>query len=94
VAEAVPAIPGAAPGQGQPQDYDAFLSYCHDDRPVATGIQKGLHQIGRRIGQLRALRVFRDATDLAVSPDLWGRIADACRFAPAYRSHRTAVPDF
>jgi WD40 repeat protein len=77
VAEAVPPILGAASGQEQPLDYDAFLSYCHDDRPVATGIQKGLHQIGRRIGQLRALRVFRDDTDLAVSPDLWGRITDA-----------------
>jgi hypothetical protein len=53
------------------------LSYKHTDRPVATGIQKGLHQIGRRLGQLRALRVFRDDTDLTVSPDLWGKITEA-----------------
>jgi len=44
---------------------------------VVSGIQKGLHHIGRRLGQLRALRVFRDDTDLTASPDLWGRITDA-----------------
>jgi WD40 repeat protein len=64
-------------GQEAPLDYDAFLSYTHSDRPVVSGIQKGLHQIGRRLGQLRALRVFRDDTDLTASPDLWGRITDA-----------------
>ncbi len=58
-------------------DYDAFLSYTHRDRPVVSGIQKGLHHIGRHLGQLRALRVFRDDTDLTASPDLWGRITDA-----------------
>jgi len=57
--------------------FDAFLSYSHRDRPVASGIQKGLHQIGRRVGQLRALRVFRDDTNLDASPDLWGRITGA-----------------
>ena len=62
-----------ASGQVEPLDYDAFLSYTHRDRPVVSGIQKGLHRIGRRLGQLRALRVFRDDTDLAASPDLWGR---------------------
>ncbi|MFD4264876.1 toll/interleukin-1 receptor domain-containing protein [Rhodococcus sp. NPDC058481] len=53
------------------------MSYAHDDRPVAAGIQKGLHRIGRRMGHLHALRVFRDATDLTASPDLWGKVADA-----------------
>ena len=66
-----------ASGQVEPLDYDAFLSYTHRDRPVVSGIQKGLHRIGRRLGQLRALRVFRDDTDLAASPDLWGRITEA-----------------
>jgi WD40 repeat protein len=65
------------PAQTKAWDYDAFLSYSHRDRPVAIGIQKGLHRIGRRLGQLRALRVFRDDTDLTVNPDLWGRITDA-----------------
>ena len=57
--------------------YDAFISYDHDDRAVAQGIQRGLHRIGKRIGQLRALRVFRDSTDLSASPNLWGKVTDA-----------------
>src|SRR6478609_8447711 len=57
--------------------YDAFISYDHDDQPVAHGIQRGLHRIGRRVGQLRALRVFRDSTDLTASPDLWGKVTEA-----------------
>ena len=61
----------------QPHEYDAFLSYAHHDRQVTTAIQKGLHQIGRRFGQLRALRVFRDDTNLTASPDLWGKIVEA-----------------
>jgi WD40 repeat protein len=61
----------------KPFEYDAFLSYAHRDRQVTTAIQKGLHQIGRRVGQLRALRVFRDDTNLAASPDLWGKIVEA-----------------
>ena len=66
-----------SPSEPKSLDYDAFLSYTHRDRPVVSGIQKGLHHIGRRVGQLRALRVFRDDTDLTASPDLWGRITDA-----------------
>jgi MTH538 TIR-like domain (DUF1863) len=58
-------------------DYDAFLSYTHRDRPAVSGLQKGLHRIGRRLGQLRALRVFRGDTDLTASRDLRGRIVDA-----------------
>ena len=57
--------------------YDAFLSYDHDDRAVAYGIQRGLHRIGRRVGKLYALRVFRDSTDLTASPDLWGKVTEA-----------------
>jgi len=63
--------------QGASFTYDAFLSYSHRDGAVASGIQKGLHRIGRRVGQLNALRVFRDATELAANPDLWGKVTDA-----------------
>ena len=69
--------PSGRAGSPAPLDYDAFLSYTHRDRPAVSGIQKGLHRIGRRLGQLRALRVFRDDTDLTASPDLWSRIVDA-----------------
>lgn len=64
-------------GRGAPFTYDAFLSYSHQDQAVAAGIQKGLHHIGRRVGQLNALRVFRDTTDLSANPNLWGRVTDA-----------------
>ena len=69
--------PSGGAGSPAPLDYDAFLSYTQRDRPAVSGIQKGLHRIGRRLGQLRALRVFRDDTDLTASPDLWSRIVDA-----------------
>ncbi len=62
---------------GRPPEYDAFLSYAHRDKQVTTAIQKGLHHIGRRVGQLRALRVFRDDTNLTANPDLWGKITEA-----------------
>jgi WD40 repeat protein len=58
-------------------EYDAFLSYAHRDKDVTSAIQKGLHQIGRRVGQLRALRVFRDDTNLTANPDLWAKITEA-----------------
>jgi len=70
------AVTPVSPGSGS-AEFDAFLSYTHRDRLVANGIQRGLHQVGRRLGQLRALRVFRDDTNLEVSPDLWGKITDA-----------------
>ena len=57
--------------------FDAFISYSHADRQVAAGLQKGLARIGRRMGRLNALRVFRDATDLTASPDLWGKVRAA-----------------
>jgi len=63
--------------RAQDIQYDAFLAYAHRDKAVATAIQKGLHEIGRRRGQLRALRVFRDDSNLAANPDLWGRMIDA-----------------
>jgi WD40 repeat protein len=64
-------------GRGTPSEYDAFLSYAHRDKDVTSAIQKGLHQIGRRVGQLRALRVFRDDTNLTANPDLWAKITEA-----------------
>jgi TIR domain len=67
----------SAPEDGKPPDYGAFLSYAHRDRQVTNAIQKGLHQIGRHFGQLWALRVFRDDTNLTASPDLWGKITDS-----------------
>ncbi|MGH3969191.1 MAG: toll/interleukin-1 receptor domain-containing protein, partial [Mycobacterium sp.] len=77
MSDATQALQPPAATPVKPAEYDAFLSYTHADRPVAGGVQKGLHQIGRRLGQLRALRVFRDDTNLEVAPDLWGKITEA-----------------
>ena len=73
------ALAGEPPTRGQEASftYDAFLSYSHQDQAVAAGIQKGLHRIGRRVGQLNALRVFRDTTDRSANPNLWGRVTVA-----------------
>jgi len=65
------------PAQVASFTYDAFLSYNHQDEAVAAGIHKGLHRIGRRMGRLNALRVFRDTTEMAANTDLWGKVTDA-----------------
>jgi len=74
------ALAAEPPTQGQGASsftYNAFLSYNRQDGAVADGIQKGLHRIGRRMGQLNALHVFRDKTDMAANPNLWGKVTDA-----------------
>jgi WD40 repeat protein len=81
-------------GPRTPSEYDAFLSYAHRDKDVTSAIQKGLHQIGRRVGQLRALRVFRDDTNLTANPDLWAKITEALdgsRFMIAVLSPQSAA---
>src|ERR1700734_307394 len=93
MADGIQALEVEAGGAETGRVYDAFLSYTHRDRAVASGIQKGLHQIGRRLGQLRALRGFRDDTNLEVSPDLWGKITEAidgARFLVVVLSPRAA----
>ena len=73
---ALAAVP-PTPAQVASFTYDAFLSYNHQDGAVAAGIHKGLHRIGRRMGRLNALRVFRDTTEMAANTDLWGKVTDA-----------------
>jgi WD40 repeat protein len=91
---------GAEPpttAQGASFTYDAFLSYNHQDAAVAAGLHKGLHRIGRRMGQLNALRVFRDSTDMAANPDLWGKVTDAMdrsRYLVVVLSPRAAASEW
>jgi len=58
--------------------YKAFLSYSHTaDAKLAPAIQSGLQGFARPWYRLRALRVFRDKTSLAVNPALWPSIERA-----------------
>ncbi|MBF6341852.1 TIR domain-containing protein [Nocardia abscessus] len=61
-------------------EYNAFISYSHDeDRMVATAVQQGLHRLARRWYRLRALRVFRDDTNLPATAHLWATLELAIR---------------
>jgi len=58
--------------------YDAFISYSHSaDGRLAPAVQTGLQRLARPWYRLRALRVFRDETGLAVNPHLWTSISEA-----------------
>lgn len=58
--------------------YNAFISYSHAaDGKLAPALQKSLHRFARPLFRLRAVRLFRDKTNLAVTPDLWHSIVDA-----------------
>jgi WD40 repeat protein len=58
--------------------YDAFISYSHSaDGRLAPAVQSGLQRLARPWYRIRALRVFRDETGLAVNPHLWTSISTA-----------------
>src|SRR5262249_30507377 len=58
--------------------YKAFVSYSHAaDGKLAPAIQRGLHRFRRSWYQGRAMHVFRDQTNLSVSPALWSSIEAA-----------------
>ncbi|MEV0084029.1 TIR domain-containing protein [Saccharopolyspora sp. NPDC050642] len=45
--------------------YDAFISYGHADKKVATALRNGLTRLARPNFRRRAMRVFRDAESLS-----------------------------
>lgn len=58
--------------------YDAFISYSHaKDKPVAQAFQAVAQDIGRAWWRRRALRIFRDDSSLAATPELWPEIQTA-----------------
>jgi WD40 repeat protein len=62
----------------QATGYDAFISYSHiEDDVLAAAVQAGLERFARPWYRPRALRVFRDTTNLAASPELWSDIVGA-----------------
>ncbi|WP_188989889.1 TIR domain-containing protein [Saccharopolyspora thermophila] len=73
-------LPETTPPDGP--GYDAFLSYSHaTDRNLAPQLQRGLHQLAKPWYQAKALRVFRDETNLSANTDLWGSIEIPLRSA-------------
>jgi WD40 repeat protein len=60
--------------------FDAFISYSHAaDGKLAAALQRGLHRFAKPLFRLRAIRVFRDETTLAMTPQLWPEIESALR---------------
>jgi hypothetical protein len=60
--------------------FDAFISYSHAaDGTLAAALQQGLHRFAKPLFKLRAIRVFRDETTLAMTPRLWPEIERALR---------------
>ncbi|HYI11646.1 MAG TPA: TIR domain-containing protein [Thermoanaerobaculia bacterium] len=58
--------------------YKAFISYSHaSDASLASALQSGLQGFARPWYKLRAIRVFRDKTSLAVNAGLWPSIEKA-----------------
>jgi WD40 repeat protein len=68
----------ALPSPTVEHTYKAFISYSHAaDGKLAPAIQTGLHRFAKPWYRLRAMRVFRDETTLATSPELWPSIESA-----------------
>ena len=58
--------------------FDAFISYSQAaDGKLAEALQKGLHRFAKPLFKMRAIRVFRDETTLAMTPKLWPEIEQA-----------------
>ncbi|MFG2003069.1 TIR domain-containing protein [Spirillospora sp. NPDC048911] len=58
--------------------YDVFLSYNRaESQAMAEALQSGLQRLARPWWKARALRVFRDKSDLAAAPALWPTIENA-----------------
>ncbi len=60
--------------------YDAFLSYSHAaDGRLAPALQQALHRFAKPLWRTRAMRVFRDKSTLALTPELWPAVRGALR---------------
>jgi hypothetical protein len=61
-----------------PTGYDAFISYSHrHDGRIAPALEIALERFAKPWYKMRALRVFRDTTNLGANPSLWGSIQQA-----------------
>ena len=58
--------------------YKAFISYSHkSNNNIAQDLQYSVETFARKWYQVRRFRIFRDESDLAVSPSLWRSISSA-----------------
>lgn len=65
-------------GRNGSNRYDAFISYSHAvDGRLAPALQRGLQRFAKPWYRARALRIFRDETSLAATPELWSSIEAA-----------------
>src|SRR5262245_22507488 len=56
-------------------EYNGFISYSHAvDRSLATALQRAVSRFACPWYRLRALRIFRDQTNLSTTPHLWATI--------------------
>ena len=66
------------PERDVPARHDAFISYSHAaDGRLAPAVERGLQRLAKPWNRLRAMSVFRDESDLALTPGLWSTISDA-----------------
>jgi len=60
--------------------YKAFISYSHAaDGQLAPTLQSALHRFAKPFYKLRAVRVFRDKSNLQLTPGLWPLIQSVLR---------------
>ncbi|WP_067479979.1 TIR domain-containing protein [Actinomadura hibisca] len=62
---------------GTDHEYDAFISYSHTEIDTAAALQRSMQRLARPWWKSRAMRVFRDESDLAAAPALWPTIERA-----------------
>jgi hypothetical protein len=76
------------------QQYAAFISYSHAlDRKLAPALQRAIETFAKPWYRMRALRVFRDETNLSVAPDLWRKVEDRDQDFEALRPARIRWED-
>ena len=78
-----------------PTTHDAFISYNHKaDRETARMLERGLQRLARPWNRVRAMSVFRDESNLSLSPHMWPSIQehlDASRFLIIMASPESAA---
>lgn len=58
--------------------YNAFISYSHEaDSGLTTSIERTLETFAKPVFKKKALNIFRDASNLSATPNLWGKIQEA-----------------